>query len=256
MTDSQLQARGGKNLPAFLGVSYRVSSTLRKLTDKTTVVLENLNDEALIISQYIDSALINRTTSPVEATFYIENEDGYRAEVSSFTLPLDFEIGMESELVYLNKGERLVLVISSAPSILTGGGLWLETSVINPPAPLGSPDDRKHTRLTGTTFIVQPRPGVTTTFISLSLENESGIQVTVTNYSSEDLLVDSFMVTPEGELTLLSGASLGANEVTLIGGRSIPQNGFYKLVFAALPTTGPVVVNVEYLFPANRFDLS
>lgn len=249
MTDIQLQQRAGKNYPDFL-LFHRLSETVKKLTTKSILVLDNPKDEALMVSSFADGVvLLNRTTSTVTAELYFEDVDGNRILIDSGSSVVGDDMHLQSPLVYLNAGEKLALEITSVPSITTGEGLWMTLSTNRPAAPNGSPEDRMHVRVTNTVFDLVKRPGLLPSF-------QAGYGLSVLNFSNDDLTVSVVASTPDGDVTLESAIPVPNNDITFLNQPEISSSdeNTVRLVFSALPATKYLLVCEEYLITKNRVD--
>lgn len=250
MTDRQLQLRAGLNYPDFLGF-HRIAETVRKLDTKSFILLDNPKDESLMLSLFANGVtLLNRTTSTVTAQLFFEDADGNRVLMDSGSSIVGDDMHLESPLVYLNAGERLALEITSVPSIMTGEGLWCVLSVNKTAAPNGLLDDRRHIRVVNTTFEIPKRPGL------LPGAFQAGQFLSIVNFSPDALTVDVVANTPQGNVTLESGLTVSATDITFIDQPEMfsDEDTDVKLVFSALPATKYLLVCVEYPFILNRYD--
>jgi len=253
MTDTQLQQRAGKNYPNFL-LFHLLSESLKRIESKTFVLLENVNDEALMISFFTnDIFLINKSADPIDATLFIEDADGNRVPLDSNTIGSGVFDSFNTRIAYLNRGEKLVFEITSPDPITSGEGVWAIMSTNVPAAPVGSAENHKHTRVTSTTYELTKRHG--------SIPGGGGVGVglllTVLNFSITDLFCDVIASTPQGDLTLLSGFPIdntAVNEITGLPPITPSEAVTIRLVFSGVPADKYLLVCEEYLVPINRYD--
>jgi hypothetical protein len=247
MANEPLQSRAGKNYLPFLNAFDQTSQAMHKLVSKTTTLLENTDGRRLVVQQFATACgLVNRCTDPVDAELYLEDDEGNRALMASSTIAAGASGSLASIVGMLAQGEKIVLVITSAESILTGSGLWVVPGATILPAPNG---DCIRRVVTSTSLVAELPPGR-----GVIPVGGTSIVTSVSNFSAVPVDVSVYCVTDEGEFLFTSApVTIPAGEV-----KALPlvllQNAKSRLEFTAIPGTGYLQYNQDTIIPVNAFD--
>lgn len=247
MANEQLMLRAGKNYLPFLNAFDQTSQAMHKLVSKTTTLLENASGRRLVINSFATACgLVNRCSDPVDAELYLEDSEGNRALMASTTVAAGSQGSLTSIVGMLAQGEKIVLVITSVASILTGSGVWVVPGATILPAPNG---DCVRRVVTSTTLLAELPPGR-----GVIPVGGTSIVTSVSNFSAVPVDVNIYCVTDEGEFLFNAApVTIPAGEVkalTLV----LLQNAKSRLEFTALPGTGYLQYNQDTIIPTNAFD--
>ncbi len=248
MSNEPLKLRAGKNYPAFLNAFFMTSLAVHKLVAKEIVLMENPDGQRLVIGQFATACtLINRCDDPVDAELYLEDSDGNRALMTSTTVNAGASGTLAALTAMLAQGEKLVLVITSAESILSGEGVWVLPGATILPAPNGICVRRV---VESTSLLAELPQGVGVIPVS-----GTSYIASVSNFSLVEVTVNIYCVTEEGEFLFNAApVTIPAGEVKVLT-IVLLQNAKSRLEFSALPGTGYLMFNQDVILPVNAFDV-
>jgi hypothetical protein len=257
MSNEPVQARAGANFPGiFEGVAFQVSGSLKKVTQKVGLLLENDKDDLrLIVTSFSPGVTVyNRTTDPVDIELLLEDAEGNRVILDSATVAINGS-DVLSPLApgYLAKGEKLYYRVTSAPSITTGSGLVLHPLLAQSGGLYGR--DRYIQRITAQnpTVELQAPPGLSSFGV---VSGAGGVIVTALNFGTSAITLDTVtLVGDDGvtEVALTPATAVPAGEAKILSATVLTPPSKTRLAFSGLPAgPGPLVIGVDTVFPFNQ----